>query len=79
MTRRHADEQGLCNRLGEWRGKRQLSQAQLAEAVGVSRKTINTVENGVFVPSAILALKLADALGVAVEDLFKLQEKGSRT
>lgn len=51
-----------------------LTQAQLAEAVGVSRKTINTVENRVFVPSTILALKLARELQVAVEDLFTLEE-----
>jgi putative transcriptional regulator len=40
--------------------------------VAVSRKTINTVENGVFVPSTVLALKLARALGVRVEDVFQL-------
>jgi putative transcriptional regulator len=49
-----------------------LTQGELAERVGVSRKTINTVENGVFVPSTVLALKLAAALGTTVEALFKL-------
>jgi putative transcriptional regulator len=49
-----------------------LTQAELALMVGVSRKTINTVENGVFVPSTILALGLARALGVTVEALFSL-------
>ena len=39
-----------------------LTQAALAEKVGVSRKTINTVENGVFIPSTLLSLKLAEAL-----------------
>lgn len=48
-------------------GEAGLTQAQLAEAIGVSRKTVNTVENGVFVPSSILALRLAQALGVPVE------------
>jgi putative transcriptional regulator len=43
--------------------------------VGVSRKTINTVENGVFVPSTMLALKLARALDLPVEALFHLQEE----
>lgn len=62
----------LANRLLELRGERDLTQAALAEAVGVSRKTINTVENGVFVPSTTLALKLARALGLAVEDIFSL-------
>ena len=51
-----------------------LTQAELATRVGVSRKTINTVENGVFVPSTTLALKLAAALGCKVEDLFQLAE-----
>lgn len=51
-----------------------LTQADLAERVGVSRKTINTVENGVFVPSTVLALRLAKALGVAVEVLFWIEE-----
>ena len=49
------------------------TQAQLAERVGVSRKTINTVENGVFIPSTLLALKLARALGKPVEALFSLE------
>jgi putative transcriptional regulator len=40
----------------------------------VSRKTINTVENGVFIPSTVLALKLAAAIGKPVEALFKLDE-----
>ncbi len=51
-----------------------ITQAQLAETVGVSRKTINTVENRVFTPSTLLALKLARALGVTVEALFELED-----
>ncbi|MAS42110.1 putative transcriptional regulator [Albimonas donghaensis] len=51
-----------------------VTQAQLAETVGVSRKTINTVENRVFTPSTLLALKLARALGVTVEALFELED-----
>lgn len=49
-----------------------LTQAELALKVGVTRKTINTVENGVFIPSTVLALGLARALGVSVEALFSL-------
>jgi putative transcriptional regulator len=64
----------LSNRLRELRSERDLTQAALAELVGVSRKTINTVENGVFVPSTILALKLARALGCTVEAIFSLNE-----
>jgi len=64
--------EGLANRLTDLRAERGLTQAALAEAVGVSRKTVNTVENGVFVPSTTLALKLARALGVPVEEIFFL-------
>jgi putative transcriptional regulator len=67
--------EGLTNRLRELRAERDLTQAGLAELVGVSRKTINTVENGVFVPSAVLALKLARALGVSVEAVFSLESE----
>ena len=62
----------LVNRLREQRKARGLTQAQLATAVLVSRKTINTIENGVFVPSTTLALKLAVELGCEVEELFQL-------
>ena len=66
--------EGLANRLNELRTERGLTQAALAEQVGVSRKTINTVENGVFVPSALLALRLARALGCPVEAIFSLED-----
>ena len=49
-----------------------LTQGELADRAKVSRKTINTVENGVFVPSTLLALTLARTLGTTVEDLFFL-------
>jgi putative transcriptional regulator len=64
----------LANCLREVRTAQGLTQADLAERVGVSRKTINTVENGVFIPSTLLALKLARALGKPVEALFSLIE-----
>ena len=64
----------LSNTLREARIAAGWTQAELAERVGVSRKTINTVENGVFVPSTVLALKLARALGRPVEGLFTLVE-----
>ena len=66
------NEARLGNRLRDWRAKKQLTQAELAALAGVSRKTINTVENGVFVPSVRLALALARALGTSVEALFFL-------
>ena len=64
----------LTNSLREAREVRGLTQAQLAERIGVSRKTINTVENGIFVPSTVIALRLAAALGEPVEALFSLGE-----
>jgi putative transcriptional regulator len=65
---------GLLNNLRTLRVASGLTQAELADIIGVSRKTINTVESGVFVPSTVLALKLARALGVSVEGLFILIE-----
>ncbi|MHA6288035.1 helix-turn-helix transcriptional regulator [Maricaulis sp. CAU 1757] len=62
----------LGNNLRELRARAGLTQGQLAEAVGVTRKTINTVENRVFIPSTVLALKIAAELGVAVEEAFYL-------
>jgi putative transcriptional regulator len=67
----------LGNRLKEHRARLGLTQAELATRVQVTRKTINTVENQVFVPSAILALKLAAVLGVPVEDVFFLEDQSS--
>jgi len=49
-----------------------LTQADLSELVGVSRKTINTIENSIFIPSTVLALKLSAVLNVTVEDVFML-------
>jgi putative transcriptional regulator len=62
----------LANRLKEMRAAHGLTQADLAVLVGVSRKTINTVENGVFVPSTVLALAMAESLKATVEELFYL-------
>lgn len=64
----------LNNDLREARARRDLTQADLAALVGVSRKTINTVENGVFIPSTVLSLQLASVLGTTVEALFQLPE-----
>jgi putative transcriptional regulator len=63
----------LGNRLKALRAERGLTQADLAVMAGVSRKTINTIENGVFVPSALLALTLARVLAVNVEAIFYLE------
>ena len=64
----------LANPVREAREAKGWTQAELAERIGVSRKTVNTVENAVFVPSTVIALKLANALGQPVEGLFSLIE-----
>lgn len=68
------DERLLKNTLKVQRARHNLTQEQLAELVGVTRKSINTVENGKYVPSTHLALKLSKALGVPVEELFQLND-----
>lgn len=55
------------------RASHDLTQEDLAQLVGVTRKSINAIEAGRMVPSTVLALKLARALGVTVEALFKLE------
>jgi len=64
----------LTNTIKVQRAKKDITQEGLAELVQVTRKTINTVENGVYVPSTYLALKLAKVLGVTVEELFQIKE-----
>jgi len=63
-------ERRLGNRLKYIRTQRGLTQTDLAALVGVSRKTVNTVENSVFVPSTLLALALAKTLNSTIEELF---------
>ena len=62
----------LCNNLREIRRSRGLTQQQLSESADVSRKSINAVENGVYIPSTVLALKIAKTLNCSVEELFEL-------
>lgn len=64
----------LRNHLKVERARRHLTQEQLASLAGVTRKTINTIETGRFVPSTTLALKLALVFGCRVEDLFELAD-----
>ena len=68
-------ERRLANRLKEIRSQRGLTQADLAMLAGVSRKTINTIENEVFTPSTLLALTLAEVLKLQVEDIFQLEKE----
>lgn len=64
----------LENRIRVYRAEHRLSQADLARLIGVSRKTISTIEVGRFVPSTVIALKIARHFGVPVEDIFSLNE-----
>lgn len=67
----------LTNRLKVLRAERDWTQEELANRVGVTRKTINTVERAVFVPSTVLSLKLARVFGVPVEEIFALADETS--
>ena len=62
----------LLNNLEELRKAANLTQQELSESAEVSRKSINAIENGIYVPSTVLALKIAKTLKCSVEDLFKL-------
>jgi putative transcriptional regulator len=63
------------NTVRELRVGKQLSQAQLAAAMGVSRQTINSVETGRYIPSLGLAVALARYFGLTVEEVFHVQER----
>ena len=64
----------LNNRIRVFRAEHRMSQAELAEAIGVTRKTISTIESGRFVPSTIIALRIARYFEVPVEQIFALAE-----
>ena len=62
----------LLNNLEDLRKSSGLTQQELSESAEVSRKSINAIENGVYVPSTVLALKISKTLNCSVEDLFTL-------
>ena len=62
----------LYNNLEALRKSVGLTQQELSDTADVSRKSINAVENGVYIPSTLLALKIARTLDCSVEDLFQL-------
>ena len=64
----------MKNRIRVERAEVRMTQQQLADAVGVSRQMINAVEAGRFVPSTVLALKIARCFGKSVETVFQLEE-----
>jgi putative transcriptional regulator len=62
----------LKNRIRVFRAEKGISQTELAQAIGVSRKTISTIEVGRFTPSTVVALKIAQYFEVPVEEIFSL-------
>ncbi len=64
----------LLNNLEELRKSAGLTQQELSQHAEVSRKSINAIENGIYIPSTVLALKIAKTLQCKVEDLFTLPQ-----
>jgi len=64
----------MKNRLKVARAEMDLTQEELAQRVGVSRQSINAIESGRYVPSTVLALKMAQVFGKSVEEIFMLEE-----
>ena len=64
----------MKNRLKIARAELDITQEELAKRIGVSRQTINTVESGRYVPSTVLALKMAQVFGKNVEEIFILDD-----
>ena len=65
----------LKNRIEEIRNDRGMRQEELAKALGVSRQTISSLENGRYNPSIGLAYKVAKLFGMAIEDVFIFEEE----
>ena len=66
------------NRLRVLRAERNWSQADLAERLGVSRQTVNSIETGKYDPSLPLAFKIARLVGLKIEDVFEDDEPQNR-
>lgn len=64
----------MKNQLKELRTSQQLTQIQLAEMVNVSRQSIISIETNRYIPSVLLSIKIAKALGITVEELFQLED-----
>lgn len=65
----------MKNRIRVARAEVRMTQQQLADAIGVSRQTINAIESGKFVPSTLLALKMARIFEKNVEEIFQLDNE----
>lgn len=64
----------MKNQIKGLRASRNMTQADLAEKVGVSRQTINTIESARYVPSTVLALKISEVFEKPVNEIFELEE-----
>ena len=64
----------MRNNIKVERAKKDMTQEQLAEALGVSRQTINAIEKNKYLPSTLLALKMSNLFGLTVNELFLLEE-----
>ncbi|WP_423126314.1 helix-turn-helix transcriptional regulator [Gaoshiqia sp. Z1-71] len=64
----------MINTIKVERAKKNWTQADLAGKIGISRQAMNSIETGKFVPSTLLALKLAHVFNTPVEEIFKLEE-----
>ncbi|MBL7559894.1 MULTISPECIES: helix-turn-helix transcriptional regulator [Olleya] len=64
----------MTNKIKVHRAIHNLTQADLANKIGVSRQTINAMEKNKYVPSTVLALKLSKVFNVSVHDIFELEE-----
>lgn len=65
----------MNNRVKKYRTELNLTQAELSEKLGVSRQTVNAIENGRYNPSTALSLKLGIILNKKVEEIFSLEDK----
>ncbi|MCR5036449.1 MAG: helix-turn-helix transcriptional regulator [Bacteroidales bacterium] len=65
----------MKNRLKIARAELDITQEELAKRIRVSRQTINAVESGKYVPSTVLALKMAQVFGKSVEEIFMLEDE----
>jgi len=65
----------MQNQIRVERAKKRITQAELAQQVKVSRQTIHAIENGKFIPSTVIALKMAKFFNVKLEDLFQLDDE----
>lgn len=65
----------MKNNIKVERARNNITQQELAEKIGVSRQTINSIEAGKYIPSTVLALKIAKIFNLSIEEIFELEEK----